>query len=127
MALTEAQKAAVRLYTGWSARFGQWGPLERALAAIEDLPDTLAQITNAINGTPPGLLALLADLDARLQGSLGRLKASKVGSIELNGAETGQLRSRGRQLVTRLCTILDVRRGTDVFGGGGPVDNYVGQ
>jgi hypothetical protein len=119
MALTETQRAAVRLYLGWSARFHQFDSrLEQALDAVGSLPESAALITASISSTPPGLLALLADLESRIRGAYGRLKAGKVGSIELNAGEIGQLRSEGRRLVGQLATLLGVEVGSDPFGPG---------
>lgn len=118
MALTADQRLLVRLYTGWSDRFGQFDSrLEQAMNHADNNPSTLALITNAINGSPPGLLALLQDIDSRLSGSYGRLKADQVGPIALNRGELQQLRSEGRRHVGRLCSILGVQRGHDVFSG----------
>jgi hypothetical protein len=116
VALTEPQKALIRLYTGWGARFGQfYSRLEQALSAIAVEPDMEALITNPIGGSPPGLLALIQDVDAKLTAAHGRLKASVVGSITLNPAELMVLRSEGRRHVARLCSILGVEVQHDVF------------
>lgn len=129
MALTDTEKAACRLYLGWSARFHQHDSrLEMALIAVGDLPEHQAQITNLITGSPPGLLACLQDIDSKLRGAHGRLKASEVGSIKLNAAELQQLRSEGRRFVGRLAAILGVEKQADVFAsGGGAGGNYVGK
>lgn len=120
MALTETHRAAVRLYLGWSARFHQYDSrLEQAMDTINGLPESAALITNAIGGTPPGLLALLADLESRIRGAYGRLKAGKVGSIELNAGEVSQLRSEGRRVVGQLATLLGVEIGSDAFAAAG--------
>lgn len=128
MALSAAQKADIRLYAGWQARYLQIdSQLEGAMRAIELQPEHEAQITNPLTGTPPGLLAQLSDIDAKLRDAHGRLKASQVGSITLNPDELLSLRSEGRRLVKRLCSILGVPRGEDVFGSGGSASNYVGK
>ena len=112
MALTDQQKADIRLYVGWSARFHQTDTrLEGAMTAVGDLPEHSAQIVD--------LLAKLKTIDSDLIGSHGRLKANTVGSIELNRSELGQRRSEGRRLVGRICSILGVPPGADVFGSGG--------
>lgn len=129
MALSAAQKADIRFYAGWQARYLQLDSrLEQAMNAIELQPEHEAQITNTINASPPGLLALLKDIDTKLRDSHGRLKASVVGSITLNRAELYQLRSEGRRFVGRLCSILGVCRGEDVFGSGSSGgSNYIGK
>lgn len=131
MALTDAQRTAIRLYAGWQDGFGQFDSrLEQAMNYADTRASVLALLQNAINGTPPGLLALLADIDARLSGSYGRLKANVVGSLTLNRAELQQLRSEGRRHVGRMCSILGVEMGHDVFAGSAPMSgggNYVGK
>lgn len=97
--------------------------------AVATQPDHESQITNAIGASPPGLLALLADVDAKIKDAPKRFKADKVGSIELNRSEVAQLRSLGRQYASRMAAILGVEKRVDVFSpsrgpsGGG---NYVG-
>ena len=131
MALTEAQRVLVRLYTGWQDGFGQFDSrLEQAMNHVDNRAELLALVTNLATDTPPGLLAQLALVDSRIFGSHGRLKASAVGSITLNPGELQALRSEGRRLVGRLCSILGVERGADVFGGSGPsgrAGGYVGK
>lgn len=128
MAFTATQKAAIRYYAGWAGAGFQFDTrLEGAMSAIESVPAHEAQITNALNGSPPGLLALLQDIDARITAALGRLKAAKVGSIELNPAEMYELRRIGRQYATRLCSILGVYKGTDVFSSGQTNNSLVAQ
>lgn len=106
--------------------------------ALATEPESEAQITGALTASPPGLLAHLKDIDARIRSAYERLKANKVGSIELNPNEIGAYRSQGRQLVLRICSILGVERRNDVFGSGtgafasfdGPggfPENYVGK
>ena len=89
-ALTEAQRVKVRLYLGWPDRFFQTQPvLEQAMNAVDSLLSssvpaqaahgaaTLAELVTA--------LANAAALDAQLVDAATRLKAAKVGSIELPG------------------------------------------
>lgn len=139
MALTETQRADVRFYCGWSARFRQFDSrLEQAMNALASTPETEALVTNAIGGTPPGLLACLRSVDAELTAAHKRLKASKVGSIELNRNEVAILREEGRRHVSRLCALLGVEQRADVFGSSvvrgfemsgnrGCEDNYIGK
>jgi hypothetical protein len=110
MALTDEQKFKVRLYTGWSERFHQFdSALEHAIAAVENHP-----------AAETGVIALIAEcerIDTAITAAEGRLKATTVGSIELNGAEIEQLRDRGRQFVARIATILGIDVRNDVFSG----------
>jgi hypothetical protein len=113
MALTEEQKFKLRLYLGWSERFHQHdSALEQAFSALESRP-------SAENGT----IALLAEcerIDSAITAAEGRLKATTVGSIELNTMEINQLRDRGRQFVGRIASILGVEVRNDVFSGALP-------
>lgn len=121
MALTDAQKAKTNHYLGWSARFHQTdGRLERAFTAIANLPQEEAWITNPITSDPPGLLAQLDDVWAKLRGAHARFKADEVGSIKLNRAEYKMLRSEGRRLAGALAAKLGVEVRHDVFSGAGP-------
>jgi len=110
MALSDAQRADVRLYLGWPARFLQTdSALELAMRALETTPESEALVTS--------LLASLADVDVKLEAAHARLKAAKVGSIELNGAELVQLRGEGRRFAGRLAALLGVEIRVDVFSG----------
>jgi hypothetical protein len=99
---------------------------------VDSSPETEALITNPITATPPGLLADIAAAQVLIDGAIRRLKASKVGSIELNGREIEQLRDIGRTRIHRLCSLLGVALREDYFAstpapgrdGGG---NYIGK
>lgn len=110
MALTGTQKAQVRLYLGYQDQDRQLSTeLESQLGSISTEAETLVI----------GLLASLLDIDAKLLSAHGRLKALKVGSIELPGAgEIETLRSEGRRFVGRLAVIFDVEPLHDVFSDG---------
>lgn len=108
MGLSDAQRAQVRLYLGWPARFLQTdSALELAMRALDTTPESEALVTS--------LLASLADIDTKLEAAHARLKAAKVGSIELNGAELVQLRGEGRRFAGRLAALLGVELRVDVF------------
>jgi len=118
MALAESDKAKIRMYMGWSPRFFQTDvALEQAMNAIDALPEVLALIQNPIGGSPPGVIAALEDLDAKITNAHGRLKADKVGSIELNRAEMMQLYREGKRQVSRLATLMGTEVRRDVFSG----------
>lgn len=121
MALTATQKADVRLFLGWSARFHQTdSQLEMAIVAIQDDAAAEAQIS--------ALLLEVANIDTKIKAAYPRLQASKVGSIELNSGEVGTLRSEGRRFVGRMATILGVDVRKDVFAGGQvSTCNFVGK
>lgn len=112
MPLLEAEKAKIRMYMGWSPRFFQEDvALEQAMSAVDNLPEVLTLIQNGIGDSPPGVIAALEDVDAKLVAAHGRLKADNVGSIKLNRNEFRQLYREGKRLTSRLATLL----GTDVI------------
>jgi hypothetical protein len=114
VAWTLTQKAQVRLYLGWSARFWQTDSrLEQAMNAMDDKAEELTICT--------GLLTSLADIDTRLTACYSRLKALQVGRITLPGhGELMALRSEGRRLSGRLASTLGVAIRHDVWSGRGP-------
>lgn len=121
MALTAAQRADIRFLCGWSARFRQTDTaLEMSLNALDMDPETLLLFTNSAVANPPGLIALARGVLTQIATATKRLKASKVGSIELNSREMDQLRDLGRQYTAQMCSILGVPRRNDVFSMSGP-------
>lgn len=115
MALTAAEKSKIRLFLGWSERFHQTDSrLEQALLAVD--ADATGETYNRINT----LLQSIADIETRITDAYSRLKAIKVGSIELPGMmELGALRSEGRRFVGRLAALLGVAVRHDAFAAGG--------
>lgn len=108
MAFTDTEKATIRMYMGWSARFGQTDTaLERAMSAIETQPadETLARIH----------LAELARIDAAITACEARFKADQVGTIKLSQSELSRLRSRGEERVGRLATLFAVEVRNNAF------------
>lgn len=103
MALSNADKAQVRYYLGYSGRFYQVTTvLEQAMIAI----DTDADIVTLIQS----ILVTLADVDTRITDALSRLKALRLeGDAVLPGmGEIGGLRSHGRMYAGRMAAILGV-------------------
>lgn len=125
MALTTAQRADVRFFCGWSARFRQVdSALEQAMNALDEDAATLALFTNILaplDGSPPGLIACCRDAMAQLRLAMKRKKATQVGTIVLNPQELENIRELGRQYAKQMCSILGVERGTDVFSSSGGV------
>lgn len=111
MALTLTQAAQVRHYLGIPDGLEVWVSFEGQLAAISAENQTIIV----------GLLASLAAIDAQLASAPSRLKALKVGSIELSGfGEIDGLRAEGRRLVGRLCSLFGLTAPAfDVFSEGG--------
>jgi hypothetical protein len=114
MALTATQEAKVRYYLGWSARFHQSDSrLEMALSALPSEAESETLIVAA--------LVRVEDIDTKLTDAHGRLKAMKVGSIDLPGhREVETLRSEGRRWVGRIASTLGVEVRQDVFSGALP-------
>lgn len=113
MALTAQQRADIRTFCGWSARFLQTdSALERAMNAIDGVTEVETQVTT--------LVTKCKDIETRVTAALDNLDAVKVGSIELNGAQIGQLRREGRRYASQICAILGVEKRHDVFSASGP-------
>lgn len=121
MALTDSQKADVRYYAGWSARFHQTDSgLEHAMLALASDAAHEAQVV--------ALITEMKAIDQELTAARGRYKADSVGSIELNRSEPQQIRRDGKIKVRRMCSILGIQPGVDVFGlGGGGGSNFIGK
>jgi hypothetical protein len=118
MALGEDEKAKIRMYMGWSPRFFQTDvALEQAMNAVDNLPEVLILIQNPIGGSPPGIIASLEALDAKIVEAQDNLPADQVGSIKLNRNEMRQLYREGKRLVSRLATYLGTEVRTDIFSG----------
>ena len=143
---TEAQKADIYFFCGWPQRFvtSDAFPLEQGIGSIAQIDAQWNLIVNPLNGNPPGLLAQLRELhDVTIPGAYRRLKATQVGTIQLNaGRELRELRNQGKRLVGALCGTLGVIRANDVFapgvgsfassqlgpsGGGAMASNWVGK
>ena len=110
MAFTEAEKANIRFYMGWSGRFFNDFDtrLEQAISAIETRPETETIVRNK--------LTELDQLETELTGARTRLKAWKVGSILLpRTMEIAVLRSEGRRKVSSMAATLGAEVRQDVF------------
>jgi hypothetical protein len=108
VAFTDDEKATIRMYLGWSARFAQTDTaLERAMSAIEQMP---ADLTLA-----RAHLAELARIDAAITACESRFKADQVGSIKLSQTELSRLRSRGMERVGRMATLFGVEVRDNAF------------
>lgn len=108
MPLTDEERATVRMYMGWSARFAQTDTaLERAMNAIDMMPAELAMLRTH--------LTELARVDASITACEARFKADQVGSITLSQTELPRLRSRGMERVGRMATLLGVEVRDNAF------------
>jgi len=111
MAFTDTEKADIRRALGWPARFHQHDSrLEHSMLALDSLPAHEDQVRE--------ILVCVADIRVRLKDSLKRLKANKVGSIEMKTLteEMAGLRWEGRRLTGELSSIMGVPRWHDTFG-----------
>lgn len=111
MAFTSQEKANVRYYLGFQDQFRD---------VNTTLESQLAGGTSAEGETiARALLTSLAAADTSLAASHGRLKAIKVGPIELSAeTEIRMLRAEGRRFVGRLASLFGVDPRADVFGEG---------
>lgn len=111
---TNAERAKIRMYVGWSARFHQSDSrLEQAMNAVDQEVDDSSR--NLIIGHITSMDAIAA----RITAAYDRLKASEVGSITLNREEIGMLRSEGRRLGGIVASIFGVETRHDVWAGTG--------
>lgn len=112
MAFSATEKGKIRWFLGYTSRFYQVvTQLEQAMNAIdaEAEANVRAQITK------------LDTLVTEIEGARPRLKAIKVGSIELpQGMEIGVLRSEGRRMVGQVAATLGVPVVHDVFSASAP-------
>lgn len=119
--LTDAEKATIRLYLGYQARFHSTDTsLEMALRAL-DLPDNVAAY-NQVTDPTTGLLAYIADIDSKLKATnaVGD-QVEQVATIKLNPPQgLALLRSRGRMYCARLASLLGVPVRMDYFGSAHP-------
>ena len=115
MALTATQRADVRTALGWSARFHQTDSrLEQAMNALAAEPESETQVI--------ALLAEVVDIKTKLKTAHSRLKAVKVGSINLDGLRTEivGLRMEGQRHTGEIAAILGVERRHDIFSSSAP-------
>lgn len=114
MAFSEAEKASIRKYLGWTARYHQTDSrLEQAMYGVGDLADTVTLVQ--------GLLTKLDGIETSIAACYGRLKAAKVGAIELPGmGELAALRSEGARFSGQLAATLGVGVRHNVWAAYGP-------
>jgi len=115
VALSGPERAKVRKYLGWSARFHQTDSrLDQAMDALGGTPDDETEVRTE--------LAVCTDLDAQIAATNTTAKVVTLGSIETRAAyQLSVLRNRGRQAAGRIAAILGVEIRHDAFSGSGPV------
>lgn len=113
---TTNDRARIRWYLGWSARFHQFDSrLEQAMNAVDDEPtdDTHTLILNTLS-------AMDTLMNTTIPDAYNRLKALKVGDIDLpSHGEIMMLRSEGRRLGGQIAACLGVETRHDVWSGVG--------
>lgn len=106
------------MYMGWSPQFLSFDvKLEQAMNVIDTRVDELALIQNALGGSPPGLLATLRDIEAKIVKAHSRFAANKVASIVLNREELKQFYREGKRVMSKLATLLGTEVLRDVWSG----------
>lgn len=113
MAHTSAQKVSVRYWLGWPA-YGSSSSnddLQTAIESIDAHPDSASILT-----VVDTIIAKLVIAEAAITTAQARLKAWRVGSIELNRNEIFHRAHEGQRLVVQLSAIYGVARLVDVFG-----------
>jgi hypothetical protein len=111
VAFTDDNKARIRMYLGYQARFAQFDSvLERALSALDGAEFAAEQALVLEH------LAECIRIDAAIVTAERRIKARTVGTIGLNGREIEDLRDRGRTEVARMARALGVPVRGDAFG-----------
>lgn len=122
MSLSDAQKAAVRLYLGYERGRDLYPELESKLDSFSAEEETQVGV----------VLSALASLDAKVLevSTNGVLEAVKVGELELRDGDPLELYAKqGRRYVARLEVLTGVDALKDYFGegssggtlGGGPI------
>lgn len=125
--LTDKEKSQVRFYLGHGSLFRYLNPrLEGVFNAIDFYAEDMVR----------GILAQLVGLDAQFYGVNGEMgdavEFAGIKAVEeiqfagsSGGAITTQLRRVGRNLVSRLSSLLGVPVGADVYGENGwPGDTF---
>lgn len=112
---TNAERAKIRMYLGWSARFHQSDSrLEQAMNAVDQ------EVDNSSRDLIIGHITSLDSIQTRITAAYDRLKALKVGSIDLPAEkEIGMLRSEGRRIGGIVASIFGVETRHDVWAGAG--------
>ena len=106
MSLTNTQRAEIRKYLGWNARWVQFdSALERAFLFVDNLT---AGGDDSSEVQALALLVKIQTIESEIDASRARFKANKVGTIELNRSEVGQLVGRGEAYIGQLARIFGV-------------------
>ncbi len=118
-AFTNLERTTIRRALGYQTRFFQTdSTLENALDAVD------SETANG-DATPYDavveLLSKISTVEVAITAALPRLKASKVGTIDISApVEIATLKVEGRRAVAALAAFLGVEVRFDVFGSGSP-------
>lgn len=114
MALTDAEKTAIRRHLGLNSASSALYPFVPTFFAVNGVLDTLPEATETEART---ILQRLEFIEAELDEAITLLAASRDGSITLNPDQTRQLRTERHQWRRELSTLLGVplaRTGTQI-------------
>jgi hypothetical protein len=115
MALTEAEKVAIKRHLGLNSASAALYSFVPTFFAVGDVLDTLPAATETEART---ILDRITDIESRLAtGALDRLQASRLGSIGLNPDEPDALRRELRRWRVELSNLL----GLPLVGGGSEI------
>lgn len=125
MAFDEVELTALRSFLGWPDRYLETdSALQRGLEAIQARSETEAEVRRLLGQAEAVWDRIVGDGESGDDAEPGvfvRLQATKVGSIELDGAaELDRLRSIGRQVVGRIASLIGIEVRHDVWTGSGP-------
>lgn len=106
MSFSNGEKASIRNYLGWNAKFVQFDSgLERAFVFVENLSGTGDTSAEDLART---LLAKVVAIEVEIDATHSRFKADKVGPITLNRKEVTQLIERGEAYIGQLARVFGV-------------------
>ena len=111
MALSTANKAAVRRYLGYpDINRVVYTEIESAMVALSAEGEDVVE----------GLLTQIAAVQTRLAGEWSYVRVVRAEEVTLDGqGALRALRSEGRRLVGELAAVFDLSPKRDIFGGGG--------
>lgn len=106
MAFTNTEKAGIRKYLGWNARWIQFDSgLERAFTFIQN---STTGGDSSSEDQARTLLGKITAIEVEIDNTHSRFKAEKVGPITLNPREVMQLIERGESYIGQLARVMGV-------------------
>lgn len=121
-AWTEAERANLRHYLGFSAIFLQADPrLENAITSVLAVADGGTRPDSATQVQIQGWLSDLATVDLRLKDLWIQAPASQVDEVKVNPAVgIALLRKEGRRMVNNIARALSTRPRADIYSSASP-------